>query len=97
MLRQGLVIFGWLPSVNGNAWVGSVAVGYYDERRRFTYAGHVGTGFSDAASAALAKRLEAIALPGPNPVENLTRSSAKGLRYVKPELVSEIEYRAWRR
>src|SRR6202162_5303231 len=60
--RQELVIGGWLEGEGKRrGYPGALLVGYYDDDKKFVYAGKVGTGFTDAMLeqlAALMKPLE---------------------------------------
>jgi bifunctional non-homologous end joining protein LigD len=57
--------------------------------------GRVGTGFSVATAEALMTRLKALETdqsPFDPPLSGLAR---RGVRYVRPELVAEVDFRAW--
>ncbi|CDX60855.1 DNA ligase D [Mesorhizobium plurifarium] len=91
-MRQEFVIGGYLPSDKTGRGVRSLLVGYY-EGGKLHYAGRVGTGFSGKVMADLKKkldRLEAKASPFSAAVPK-----GKGLTFVKPELVGEVEFRSW--
>ena len=91
-LRQEFVIGGYLPSDKTGRGVRSLLVGYY-EGGKLNYAGRVGTGFSGKVMTDLKKkldRLEAKASPFSAAVPK-----GKGLTFVKPELVGEVEFRSW--
>ncbi|RUU56951.1 DNA ligase D, partial [Mesorhizobium sp. M2C.T.Ca.TU.009.01.2.1] len=91
-LRQEFVIGGYLPSDKTGRGVRSLLVGYY-EGGKLHYAGRVGTGFSGKMLTDLKKRLdrlEAKASPFSAAVPK-----GKGLTFVKPELVGEVEFRSW--
>ena len=88
------VIIGYLQSnVSANA-VGALVVGYYD-RNRLKYAGRVGTGFTNRRATELYRLLKPLRideLPVEAPLTGLQR---KGVAWVRPTLVAQIEYRAW--
>ncbi|CDX63185.1 DNA ligase D [Mesorhizobium plurifarium] len=91
-LRQEFVIGGYLPSDKTGRGVRSLLVGF-NEGGRLRYAGRVGTGFSGKVLTDLKKKLdarEAKASPFSAAVPK-----GKGLTFVKPELVGEVEFRSW--
>jgi bifunctional non-homologous end joining protein LigD len=89
---QELVIGGWLPGQGGRAkTLGSLAVGFY-EGDRLLYAGNVGTGFTERTLADLIAPLAELERPT-SPFEG--RQPPKGMRFVEPELVAQVEFRGW--
>ena len=91
--RQEMIIIGWTDPGGSRQNLGSLALGFYDARRRLTYAGHVGSGFNDQDLAELAKLLAPLAVEicpvNPTPKgESLTH-------WVKPELVCEVQFTEW--
>jgi len=95
-LRQEFVIVGYNPSTAAPRTVGALVIGYY-EGGKLHYAGRVGTGYSGAEARALHDMLEAINASKPALVNALSAGAKKGVRWVKPELVCEVEFRAWSR
>ena len=88
------VIAGYVVSnVAANA-VGALVVGYF-ERKRLVYAGRVGTGFTQKTSVALMKTLKPLATAPPSFASELTGLQRKGVVWIEPVLVAQIEYRAW--
>src|SRR5207302_2156650 len=76
--------------------VGALALGYY-ENGKLNYAGRVGTGWSAEQARSLHDELENIAARMP-PLAKLPPAGAeKGVRWVQPRRVCEIEYRDWTR
>ncbi len=93
-LRQEFVIAGYVPSQAAGRGLRSLVVGYHEDGA-LKSAGRVGTGFAGNATNDLKKKLDAIrtktsAFDGPAAKE-------KGVVWVKPELVAEIEFRSWTR
>jgi|SRR5690606_9432699 len=88
------VIAGWLPgqgTVRGS--FGSLILGAHDERGRLVPIGLVGTGWKQHERARLRARLDELAsarCPFDVPV---ARPVAAAARWVRPELVADIEYR----
>jgi len=90
--RQEFVIVGYLPSTAAGRGVRSLILAYHD-KGRLTYAGHVGTGFSQANAAGLKDRLDR--LKRPKPAFEGRGSRDKKAVWVEPELVADVEFRAW--
>jgi bifunctional non-homologous end joining protein LigD len=88
------VIIGYVVSnVSANA-VGALVVGYF-ERKRLVYAGRVGTGFTHQTAAALMRKLKPLKVAAPTLASQLTGVQRKGVIWVEPVTVAQIEYRAW--
>ena len=91
-LRQEFVIGGYLPSDKTGRGLRSLLVGY-NEGGKLRYAGRVGTGFSGKVATDLKKKLDALAAKA-SPFSAAV-PKGKGLVWVKPELVGEVEFRSW--
>jgi len=92
---QDCVIVGWTPGKGGRAaTLGSLLLAVYDDGR-LRYAGNVGTGFTHAFLADLLERLQELQVPKPmfEGFEGTLRP--RGARFVRPELVCEVEYLKW--
>ncbi len=92
--RQEFVVGGFTVSTASDKAVGSLALGVY-EGRSLRYVGRVGTGFSAAVAQSLYARLEAMREPKSPFASHLTADQTRQLRYVRPELVAEVDFRAW--
>jgi bifunctional non-homologous end joining protein LigD len=90
--QQEFVIVGYLPSSKAGRGLRSLVLAYHDEGR-LTYAGHVGTGFSKANAAGLKEKLDR--LRRPKPAFHGRGAREKNAVWVEPELVAEVEFRAW--
>lgn len=88
-LRQEFVIAGWTPSKARARRFASLILAQW-EKGDLVHKGKVGTGFDDAAMADLARRLAPLAVDAP-PLR-IDRTAARGVRWVKPELVAEIAF-----
>jgi bifunctional non-homologous end joining protein LigD len=94
VLEQDVVIGGWTPGAGGRSGrIGALAVGVMDEGR-LVYAGKVGTGFTEATLALLARELEPLRREE-SPFEG--RQPPKGTIFVAPQLVVAVELREWTR
>ncbi|RWA60718.1 DNA ligase D [Mesorhizobium sp.] len=91
-LRQEFVIGGYLPSDKTGRGLRSLLVGYF-EGGKLNYAGRVGTGFSGKVMMDLKKRLDG--LKAKESPFSAAVPKGKGLTWVKPELVGEVEFRSW--
>lgn len=90
--RQEFVIAGYAPSQASPRNLGSIVAGYYEDGE-LKPAGRVGTGFTAKSAAALKARLDAIATDS-SPFKGAA-GRERGVVWVKPELVAEVEFRAW--
>ena len=92
--RQEFIILGYIPSTAASRSVGSLALGYHDNQN-LAYAGRVGTGWSQEQARSLRDELETISATKPSFAKLLPAGTEKGVRWVEPRLVCEIEYRGW--
>jgi bifunctional non-homologous end joining protein LigD len=92
---QDCVIVGWTPGKGGrSATLGSLLLAVYDDGR-LRYAGNVGTGFTHAFLADLLTRLEELQVDEPRFEGFEGTLRPRGARFVRPELVCEVEYLKW--
>lgn len=92
--RQDCVIIGWTRGKGGRApTLGSLLLGVYSGGE-LRYAGNVGTGFTQVFLERLLPELEAREAPEPA-VEVPPDPRLRGTRWLRPELVCEVEYVAW--
>jgi bifunctional non-homologous end joining protein LigD len=92
--RQEFVIGGYAPASTSDHSIGALALGVY-ENGALQHVGRVGTGFSHATAEMLHEALSAIEQSDSPFGEKLTADARRGLRYVAPKLVCEVEFRAW--
>jgi bifunctional non-homologous end joining protein LigD len=90
--RQEFVITGYVPSRGSGRELGSLVLGYHADGA-LQPAGRVGTGFTRKSAAALKRRLDAIKTE--NPAFAGAAGRDREVVWVEPELVAEIEFRAW--
>jgi len=90
--RQEFVIAGYLPSAKSGRGLRSLIVAFY-EGGTLKPAGNVGTGFNATTLADLKTKLDKLASEKPPFTGPLSRQ--KGAVWVRPELVAEVEFRAW--
>ncbi|WP_283180013.1 DNA ligase D [Gemmobacter sp. 24YEA27] len=92
--RQEFVIGGYMPSTASPNAIGSLVLGVY-EGNDLIHVGRVGTGFSARMAQDLFRRLERIRSEDSPFAAPLTAEQAQQVRYLRPELVAEVEFRAW--
>jgi bifunctional non-homologous end joining protein LigD len=91
--RQDCVIVGWSPGEGRRGTsLGALLVGVYKDGE-LLYAGHVGTGFTERTLEALKAKLEPLESSEPAiPVPPKEEVDVRGVHWVRPELVCEVEY-----
>lgn len=92
--RQEFVVAGYTLSSTSSTAIGSLAVGYYD-KGDLVYAGRVGTGYSRKVAQELFRALSRLKTKKSPFKRKPTAAEARGLTYVEPEMVVEVEFRAW--
>ena len=92
--RQEFVIGGFVRSTTGADLIGSLVLGV-NEDGTLRHVGRVGTGFSAAVARDLQKRLSALAVDRSPFAGTLPAEARRGVTFVRPELVAEVEFRAW--
>ncbi|MCZ0960989.1 DNA ligase D [Paracoccus benzoatiresistens] len=92
--RQEFVVAGYVPSTSSDKLVGSLVLGVH-EGGKLTHVGRVGTGFSQKIAEELRTRLDGMRIDKSPFAGKLTADEGRGVRFVRPELVAEVEFRAW--
>jgi bifunctional non-homologous end joining protein LigD len=90
--REEFVIGGYTEPSGSRSHFGALLLGSYDEQGALRYAGKVGTGFSQQSLGelhAVLSRLQQNNAPFANPPRG---SEARGVHWLKPELVAEVQY-----
>ncbi|WNJ92661.1 DNA ligase D [Bosea sp. 685] len=90
--RQEFVVAGYVPSKGSGRELGSLVLGYQADGA-LQPAGRVGTGFTRKSAAAVKRKLDGIRTENP-PFAGATGRDREVV-WVEPELVAEIEFRAW--
>ncbi len=89
---QEVVIGGWRAGEGGRtSGIGALLVGVPSEEG-LQFAGRVGTGFTDKDLATLKRTLEPLHTKETPFTKRLTGPDAKGVTFVRPELVGEVRY-----
>jgi bifunctional non-homologous end joining protein LigD len=96
---EEFVIGGYTRPTGSRIGFGALLLGYFRPDRKLAYAGCVGTGFDTRLLRDLARRLKGLeqahcpfAEPAPAARPALR---ARGVRWVRPELVAQIEFSNW--
>src|SRR5262249_38808979 len=92
--RQEFVIAGYVPSTTGANAIGSLVLGLYEDGK-LVHVGRGGTGFPAKVARELWMLLEK-RRADQQPFEGkLSADERRDVRWVKPELVAEVEFRSW--
>ncbi|MGA4322970.1 DNA ligase D [Ectopseudomonas hydrolytica] len=95
-LRQEFVIVGHTQPQGSRSGFGALLLAV-NEDDGLRYAGRVGTGFGEAALKALHQRLQELARKDSPLAHKLTAAQARGVSWVEPQLVGEVEFAEWTR
>lgn len=94
--REEFVIGGYWPGSSGRA-VGAILVGLpqgQGKNERFAYKGRVGSGYNQTVTADLLKKFKPLTIKE-TPFDGMQPADKKGLVWLKPQLVAEVEYAGW--
>jgi bifunctional non-homologous end joining protein LigD len=93
--RLEVVIGGWIPGQAGGP--GALLVGrpVASTRKRVEFVGAVGTGWSVASGRMLQRQLEAIRRDTPPFTRPVPAEYTRGVRWVQPRLIVDVDYRAF--
>ena len=91
-----VAVVGWIPgSGRREGTIGSLILAVPDGNGGLTYAGKVGTGFTDAILDQLMAALEPLRTDRSAVADSMPRADAAGGVWVRPELVGEVKYGEW--
>ena len=93
--RQEFVIVGWTDPSGARKGFGSLALAHHGDEGKLVYAGKVGTGFDAALLSSLSKKLKRLARRDPPLGAPPPRAETRGVHWVRPEIVAEIEFTEW--
>jgi bifunctional non-homologous end joining protein LigD len=91
---QEFVIGGWTEPRGGRANFGALLLGVHDDTRGFVYAGHVGTGFTEAELNRLMKSLRGLETRT-SPFDEPPPATNETPHWVKPSLVAQVRFTEW--
>ena len=92
--RQEFVIGGYSPPKGSRVGLGALLLGV-QERGKLRYVGRVGTGFGASMLAALERKLSRLAVAVPTFDPAPKGALARGVTWVRPELVAEVAFAEW--
>ncbi|MBM3577157.1 MAG: DNA ligase D [Alphaproteobacteria bacterium] len=92
--RQEFVIAGYTPSTVSRRAIGALVLGVY-QHGVLCHVGRVGTGFTADMAHELFTKLDPMRTPSSPFSARLSTEAARHVRYVRPELVAEVEFRGW--
>ena len=93
--RQEFVVVGFTEPSGGRKGLGALLLGLYEKRGVLTFAGRVGTGFTEKTLRELRKRLEPLERET-SPLQDPPRgAAARAVHWVEPELVAEVAFTEW--
>ncbi len=92
--RQEFVIGGYTDPSGSRRWFGALLLGFYDGGL-LRYAGRVGTGFSEESLRSLHAQLRPLEQTKTAFSNPPTGYEARGVHWVKPELVAEVRFSEW--
>jgi bifunctional non-homologous end joining protein LigD len=90
--RQEFVVGGFTEPTGSRQHLGALLVGVREPDGELTYAGKVGTGFTQASLAELAERLKPLEQKQPPFANPPSGAERRGVHWVKPTLVAEIAF-----
>lgn len=90
--RQEFVVAGYTHPAGRSSGLGALVLGIHDGKGRLVPCGRVGTGFSMREAELLEERLKAMLRPDPPFPDG---SGEKGVAWVAPRLVCEVEFSEW--
>lgn len=93
--RQEFVIGGYVPPSKTGPGIGALALGTYEDGA-LVYAGKVGTGYTARVSAELRQMLDGRTRKT-SPFSGLPATEHKGMVFVRPDRVCEVEFLSWSR
>ena len=93
---EEFVIGGFTRPGGSRSHFGALLLGYHDRQKNLVYAGRVGTGFDRKTLASLARAFRPL-VQDKSPFVNLsgTTGQARGVTWLEPRLVAEIEFANW--
>ncbi len=94
LTTQEVLIGGWTAGEGRRSGtLGALLLGARDPAGRLRYLGNVGTGFTDAMLRSLLARLHPLRRPDSPFDDEVPREHARGVTWVSPRLVGEVQYR----
>jgi bifunctional non-homologous end joining protein LigD len=93
--RQEFIIGGFTEPSGSRVAFGALLLGVYDGHGNLRFAGKTGTGFSERSLKELHRRMKELETTAPSFVNPPTGSEARGVHWIKPDLVAEVAFAEW--
>ncbi|WDH50380.1 DNA ligase D [Pseudomonas chlororaphis] len=95
-LRQEFVVVGYTRPQGSRSGFGALLLGVNDASG-LVYAGRVGTGFDQKTLKQLHERMQELERDSSPLAKPLTSAQARGVHWIEPQLVAEVEFAEWTR
>jgi bifunctional non-homologous end joining protein LigD len=92
--RQEFVVAGYTKPSGSRVGLGALLLAYHKDGQ-LTYAGRVGTGFTDQSLRDLTKQLREFRTTKSPFAVPLTTAQRRGVTWVEPKLIAEVEFTDW--
>nr|WP_314584005.1 DNA ligase D [uncultured Pseudomonas sp.] len=96
-LRQEFVIVGFTKPQGTRSGFGALLLAVNEESAGLVYAGRVGTGFNQKTLAELFEKMQPLEQDASPLAKKLTSAQGRGVHWIKPALVGEVEFGEWTR
>ncbi|WP_110950507.1 DNA ligase D [Pseudomonas bohemica] len=96
-LRQEFVIVGFTKPQGSRSGFGALLLAVNEEGAGLVYAGRVGTGFNQKMLGEMFEQLKPLEQDASPLGKKLTSTQARGVHWIKPTLVGEVEFGEWTR
>jgi bifunctional non-homologous end joining protein LigD len=93
--REEFIVVGWTPPQGARTGLGSLQLGFYDDKGALHYVGGCGSGFTEPVLRDLTTKLAALATEPPAKMKLTEEKTPAGVHWVEPKLVAEIQYTGW--
>src|SRR5690606_34132350 len=93
--RQEMVVVGWTEPEGSRTGLGALVLGVHDDTGDLTYAGRVGTGFTERTLRDLRERLDPLARKSPAVTGAPRTARGRRIHWVEPVLVAEVAFTEW--
>jgi bifunctional non-homologous end joining protein LigD len=93
--RQEFVVVGYTRPSGSRIGFGALLLGYYASAKELRFAGRVGTGFSAKVLRELSRELKSLESRSSALADPPTGADAKGVHWVEPQRVVEVEFSEW--
>ncbi len=95
-LRQEFVVIGYTEPKGSRSAFGALLLGVFEDSK-LRYAGRVGTGFDEQRLQHLLKQMTPLKRDDSPLAKPLSAALARGVQWLKPSLVAEVEFAEWTR